>query len=107
MNGLPFWAHASTSGLMRCQTASSYFFASASRFLVSSDGAGQLSRAKVEAHIDSAKKLKRRKCANSLSPVLRGEGRGEGLATSVRELRNLHASASHPSPLPSPLSTGE
>jgi hypothetical protein len=44
---------------------------------------------------------------NSLAPVLRGEGGGEGLDAFDNTERNLPTGASRPSPQPSPLSTGE
>src|SRR2546430_9019340 len=43
----------------------------------------------------------------SLSPVLRGEGWGEGREAIGCKQRNLQTRIAHPSPLPSPRSTGE
>jgi len=44
---------------------------------------------------------------DSLAPVLRGEGGGEGLQTRIGESRDFPNDASNPSPQPAPLSTGE
>src|SRR4051812_39309439 len=45
--------------------------------------------------------------SSSLSPVLRGEGRGEGREALGCELRDLQNDVSNPSPQPSPRRTGE
>src|SRR5205823_8687118 len=68
---------------------------------------GPMYRAGNEQEDDMNRTTNVRPGSFSLSPVLRGEGWGEGREASYCNLRFLQPSASNPSPPPSPRSTGE